>query len=188
MMQIQWPIDWIVGNAIAENGKATVKLSFNGELDERGKKLEKDINDALAQPRKDQKIRELGRLVQCFSVVVLCHPKVAELLDNLWEKGERQAVSRIVGDAYQGRPHNNNAYFLQIAMVESLLAEGYKSVRKAAEVVYEKLLKLGYSITAASIQNNYSRYKPMYDVWHNGYRVNSRNYLSKPWSPPASSN
>lgn len=187
MMQIQQPGDIVVNTIADENGTATVRISFDEELDERGKELERDICDALVQPNKDKKIRQLGRLVQCFPVVVLCHPKVAVFLDNLWEKDEYPAIKRIVGESYRGRPHNYEAYFLQIAMVDRLLAEGYRSVRKAAHTVHEQLCKLGYPITAESIRNNYSRYKQMYDVWHKGYRVNSANFQRRPWSPPADS-
>ena len=178
MEQVQRPGD-IVASAVAdEDGVATVRIQFGKEVDERGKELERYICNALAQP-KESKIRKLGRLVQCFPGVVLCHRRVAEFLDDLWERGEYVAVKRIVGEPHRGRPHES--HYPEIAMIDRLLAKGYPSIAAAAR----DLCKLGVFKHPPSVQNNYSRYKKDYDVWNKGYRVALGNFQSSPWSSPA---
>jgi len=178
-----YPGDIVAGGIECGDGKINISISDLNGIDERGKILEQEIENALGLSD-DSRIRKLGRLAHLFPGTVACHPGVVDLLRMLWKQGMRNAVRRIVGAPSRGRSHQN--HFFEVAMVDRLLEQGCSSVAEAArELDRQGVFKTeDRLVSQRSIENNYSRFKKEFDIWHKGYRVNPSNFYSRPWSPP----
>jgi hypothetical protein len=171
------------GVILPKDGEAgTLPLSLALKQDEEamnaGRGVRALVGDAIRAGERG--IRDLGRLVFEFPAIVYRLPEFSDYMDHLVGRGEDSAVTRVLGDTSRGRPRER--VFYVVGLVDAVLARDGGSIARAATWVAEhhrELLK-----SAASIQNDYSRYKHIYDIYRSSRYVPEGELTPRRWRRP----
>jgi hypothetical protein len=152
-----------------KTGSVKSVLSVSHPAAEAGQEVIERVRDAIRefkQTGSETSIRTLGFLAQHYPEIALRVPELFDFLNWLAAKHNHGAVARILGDAARGRRRESPFYL--VAFVELVCSRNEWSVAKAARWIEEKM-GARFHKSAASIQNDYSRYRDYYRVWRSPF-------------------
>jgi hypothetical protein len=164
----QWPS--IIANGIAlpddvtAPGRGTASLTITLSVDDKARQAGSDVmqlaRDVIAQYPKESSVRELARLAREFDDIVLRMPELHDFFDRLATEGDWRAMARITGEGRRGRPFSSPLYL--VGLVDRVCEQFDWPVCRAAAWLaakYQAELHKG----ARAIENDYSRFKEIYD-------------------------
>lgn len=143
------------------------------------------IDEALAKPAEDSRVRALGECVRRFPRETLRHPGVYEYLEHLSRRRDTAAVTRILADGpRRGRPARTaEDEFTETAIVEGIVARDGCSVRRAAEIAKREHPDLLGHKSVRSIENDFCRTRDAYRLARAHRWVAGSKLTEAAWSP-----
>ena len=156
-------------------------LSANEEALARGREVCDLVQKAARGVPDERAVRDLIRLAHDFPNITLRVPEFHEAMNDLMRHGRREAVARIMGWPRRGR--KTESHFYLVVLVDRFLEQGCRSVGEAALRVRGQFgAQLAKDV--AAIRNDYSRYKPLYDLFRASKYVPGEERADARWNPP----
>lgn len=161
---------------VAGPGRAV--LSVDEHARARGREVQELVVEAVRGVPDERAIRDLIRLAHEFPGITQRTPEFGDVMNYLLRHQHDDVVGRIVGGQRRGR--RTESHFYLVALVDRFLDEGSPSIRAAAVKVKEQF-GAHLAKDASSIQNDYSRYKHLYDLFRASKFVPGNELASEPW-------
>ncbi|MFY0582735.1 hypothetical protein ACN28S_58195 [Cystobacter fuscus] len=126
-------------------------------------------------------VRELARLAKELPHITLRAPAFHEAVRFLRKSGQSAAVTQLLGEARRGRKFASPFYL--VMLMEQVMEERGCRAAQAARIIKERHLA-DFMKSARAIENDYSRYRELYRLWHGGTYVDESELTRVPLRSP----
>lgn len=148
-------------------GPLTITISIDEAAERRVSDVMQMVRDEIARYPSDNAVRAIARIAREFEVFVPQMVELADFLDRLQAEGNWSAIARILGDGSRGRRFESP--FFLVGLVDRV-REQFGWPTSAAQWIAENYGSR-FCKSARAIENDYSRYKALYDCRYGAWYV-----------------
>jgi hypothetical protein len=163
-------------------GNGTTTLGITDGSFERGMAVLRLIEEHARQLPGREAVRELARLAKEFPCIALRSPAFHDAVRFLRRRGLSSAVSQLLGEARRGRKFSSHFYLVML-MDQVMEEEGCRAAQ-AARIIAERHMA-DFMKSARSLENDYGRYRELYQLWRNGTYVDGSELTREALRPSA---